>query len=58
MFSQFRRVEDVMLPARLVFQQPSDGLRAVVNYEEMTLNPSGLSFSLNVPEQVPRRRFQ
>ena len=58
LFSQFRRVEDVLLPARLIFQQPSDDLRAVVNYEEMTLNPSGLSFSLNVPEQVPRRRFQ
>ncbi|MCS3860442.1 outer membrane lipoprotein-sorting protein [Salinibacter ruber] len=58
LFSQFRRVEDVLLPTRLIFQQPSDDLRAVVNYEEMTLNPSGLSFSLDVPEQVPRRRFQ
>ncbi|WP_103027848.1 DUF4292 domain-containing protein [Salinibacter altiplanensis] len=58
LFSDFRRVGGVLLPARLIFQQPSDDLRALVNYEDMTLNPSGLSFSLDVPEEVPRRRFQ
>ncbi len=58
LFSDFRRVEDVLLPARLIFQQPSDDLRAVVTYKEMTLNPSDLSFSLEVPQQVPRRAFR
>ena len=58
LFSDFRRVQDVSLPARILFQQPADGLRAVITYKEMTLNPSGLSFSLDVPAQVPRRPFR
>jgi hypothetical protein len=55
LFSEFRRVEGLVLPGRLIFQQPSADLRAVVRYQEMSLNPSDLSFALDVPSQVPRR---
>jgi len=58
LFSDFRPVDGIVLPARLIFQQPTDDLRAVVTYREMTLNPSDLTFSLNVPDQVPRRSFR
>lgn len=58
MFSNFRPVEGVLLPAQLMFQQPTANLRARVQYQEMILNPSDLSFSLDVPSQVPRRPFR
>ncbi|MFB6280269.1 MAG: DUF4292 domain-containing protein [Salinibacter sp.] len=57
-FSDFRPVEGLLLPAQVIFQQPAAGLRARVEYKEMTLNPSDLSFSLDVPSQVPRRPFR
>lgn len=58
-FSDFRSVDGLLLPAQLIFQQPAADLRAVVTYKEMTLNPtrSDLSFPLNVPSQVPRKPF-
>lgn len=58
LFSNFRSVDGLVLPGRLMFQHPPDDLRAVVTYKEMDLNPSDLSFRLNVPEQVPRRSFR
>jgi outer membrane lipoprotein-sorting protein len=58
LFSNFRSVDGLVLPRRLLFQHPPDDLRAVVTYKEMDLNPSDLSFRLNVPEQVPRRSFR
>lgn len=58
LFSEFRRVGGLLLPAQLIFQQPSDNLRAVIMYKEMDLNPSELSFSLNVPADVPQRPFE
>jgi outer membrane lipoprotein-sorting protein len=57
-FSDFRPVEGVLLPAQVMFQQPAADLQARVEYQEMTLNPSDLSFSLDVPSQVPRRPFR
>lgn len=56
-FSNFRTVENVVLPARLVFRRPAGGLRAVVQYRDITLNPPDLTFSLDVPANVPRRPF-
>ncbi|MFB6274399.1 MAG: DUF4292 domain-containing protein [Salinibacter sp.] len=56
-FSNFHTVEGIRLPAQLVFQRPAANLRAVVHYRSMTLNPSDLSFALNVPPEVPRRSF-
>jgi len=57
-FSGFRPVEGVLLPAQAIFQRPAAELRAVVRYQEMNLNPKNLSFTLNVPSQVPRRPFR
>ena len=58
LFSNFRPVEDVLLPSLLIFQQPAEDLRATVRYKKMNLNPSDLSFALNVPSQVPRKPFR
>jgi len=58
LFSNFRAVEGLVLPAQLIFHRPPSDLRAVVNYREMDLNPSDLSFALNVPAQVPRKPFR
>jgi hypothetical protein len=57
-FSGFRPVEGVLLPSQAFFQRPAAELRAVVRYREMNLNPKDLSFTLNVPSQVPRRPFR
>lgn len=57
LFSNFRRVEGVVLPTHLRFQRPSANLRATVQYQSMTLNPPDLSFPFDVPPQVPRRPF-
>ncbi len=57
LFSNFRPVEDVLLPSMLIFQQPAEDLRATVRYKEMNLNPEDLSFALNIPSQVPRKPF-
>jgi len=57
LFSNFRRVGGVLLPARVIFERPAANVRAVVRYQSMTLNPSDLSFSIDVPSQVPRRPF-
>ncbi|MFB6098353.1 MAG: DUF4292 domain-containing protein [Salinibacter sp.] len=56
-FSSFRSVEGLVLPSRVVFQRPTANLRAVVSYRRMNLNPTDLSFALDVPPQVPRRSF-
>lgn len=58
LFSEFRPVEGVVLPAQLIFQRPGADLRAVVNYREMSLNPSNPSFGLDVPAEVPRKPFR
>lgn len=58
LFSDFRPVDGLLLPAQVIFQQPAADLRARVKYREMTLNPSDPSFSLDVPSQVPRRPFR
>ena len=58
LFSSFRPVEGVVLPSHIIFQRPTSNLRAMVRYQQMNLNPSNLSFALNVPSQVPRRPFR
>lgn len=58
LFSDFRSVNGVLLPSRVIFQRPANDLRAAVRYQEMTLNPSSLSFNLDVPSQVPRKPFR
>ncbi|PSQ91271.1 MAG: DUF4292 domain-containing protein [Bacteroidetes bacterium QH_2_63_10] len=58
LFSEFRPVEGLVLPAQLIFQRPAAGLRAVVAYRSMDLNPSDPSFALSVPAEVPRKPFR
>ena len=57
-FSEFRTVQGVTLPQVVVFRRPSDDLRARISYDEIRLNPSGLSFGLGVPAGVPRKPLQ
>lgn len=57
-FSDFRFTEGILIPHRVVFRRPADDLSANVSYEEVNLNPSDLSFSLDVPARIPRRPFQ
>lgn len=58
LFSEFRPVEGLVLPAQLIFQRPAADLRAVVSYRSMDLNPSDPSFVLDVPPEVPRKPFR
>lgn len=53
-FSNFRRVEGVVVPHKVVFRRPADDLMAQINYENIRLNPPGLSFDLGVPSNLPR----
>lgn len=58
LFSEFRPVEGLVLPAQLIFQRPAADLRAVVAYRSMDLNPSDPSFAFDVPPEVPRKPFR
>jgi hypothetical protein len=53
-FSDFRLVEGVVVPHTVVFKRPADDLMAQINYQNIRLNPSGLSFDLGVPSSLPR----
>ena len=53
-FSNFRLVEGVVVPHTVVFRRPAENLMAQINYENIRLNPSGLSFELGVPANMPR----
>ena len=57
LFSNFRTVRGLVLPERVLFERPAADLRALVQYQDLTLNPADLSFGLNVPPDVPRRPF-
>lgn len=57
-FSEFQTVDGLLVPHRIIFRRPSDDLTAVITYETVTLNPSGLSFQLDVPPSVPRKPFR
>ena len=54
-FSKFKSAQGVTLPHRVIFQRPSDDLKARIDYKQIQLNPSGLSFDLGVPRNVPRK---
>jgi hypothetical protein len=57
-FANFTTVNGVSLPRSVTFRRPADDLSAELNYEEFQLNPTGLSFALNVPGSVPRKPLQ
>ena len=54
-FGDFRPVQGVPLPHSVTFQRPVDDQSATIRYRELHLNPSGLSFDLGVPPEIPRR---
>jgi len=56
-FSDFRLVNGVVLPHQVVFERPADDLMARIQYENIRLNPSGLSFKLGAPKDLPRQSF-
>lgn len=55
LFTDFRTVEGVLIPHRVIFRRPADNLMAMIRYRDMNLNPTGLSFELGVPSSVPRK---
>jgi len=55
LFTDFRRVEGLLLPQRVIFRRPADGILAVLRYQEIDLNPSELSLGLDVPSETPRK---
>jgi len=57
-FGNFTSVNGVALPRSVTFRRPPDALSAELNYNEIQLNPSGLSFELDVPRSVPRSPLQ
>lgn len=54
-YSTFRRVEGVVLPHRILFERPTENLLARIRYENIRLNPSGLSFELDAPPGLSPR---
>jgi len=57
-YGDYRSVQGVSLPHSVTFQRPDDDQTATISYEEIRLNPSGLSFGLDVPSEIPRRPIQ
>ena len=55
LFTNFRQVDGVLIPHRVIFRRPADNLMAMIRYRSVNLNPSNLSFELGVPPQIPRR---
>jgi outer membrane lipoprotein-sorting protein len=54
-FSNFKTVAGISLPHSVRFRRPSEKLAARLDYKAITLNPSGLSYELGVPDGVPRK---
>ena len=54
-FSDFRTVGGIVLPHTVVFRRPSENLMARIEYEDIRLNPSRLSFDLGAPKSLPRK---
>jgi hypothetical protein len=54
-FSNFRLVEGVILPHKVVFRRPDEKMMARIEYESIRLNPSGLSFDLGAPKGLSRK---
>ena len=54
-FSNFKTVAGISLPHSVRFRRPSEKRAARLDYKAITLNPSGLSYDLGVPNGVPRK---
>lgn len=57
-FSNYKMVQGISLPHRVVFQRPQENLKARIDYEGIQLNPSDLSFELGAPADIPRRTLR
>ncbi len=57
-FANFTTVNGIALPRSVTFRRPVDDLSAELSYKEFQLNPTGLSFALDVPRSVPRKPLQ
>lgn len=53
-FSNFKQVQGLSLPHSVTFRRPVDDALARLDYRSIALNPSGLSYDLGVPSNVPR----
>lgn len=58
LFTDFRRVDGVLIPHRVIFRRPADDLMAMIRYRDVNLNPAELSFELGVPSAIPRKPFR
>lgn len=54
LFDDFKSVNGVRVPYRVVFRRPPDKTMALVDYRDLSLNPAGLRFDLNAPSDVRR----
>lgn len=57
-YANFQSHRGIAIPHSVTFRRPSDDVSAMINYKKIRLNPSGLSFGLNVPSDVPRKPLQ
>lgn len=54
LFGEFETVNGVVLPTRVVFRNRPEDAMVMLAYENLALNPDGLSFDFRVPPDVPR----
>jgi len=53
-FSDFDRVDGIVIPRRVVFRRPQDNASATLTVRDLTVNRTDLSFALNVRDDVRR----
>jgi len=54
-FSAFQTVQGLSLPHSVTFRRPVDDASAHLDYRSIALNPTGLSYDLEIPSNVPRK---
>ncbi len=54
LFEDFDEIDGVLLPRRITFRRPQDDSFATLYYRVIELNPTGLSFDLNVSASARR----
>jgi len=57
LFGEFKRINGVMVPTRVVFRNRPDDALVMLAYKNVRLNPESLSFDFRVPTDVPRIFF-
>ena len=54
LFTDYMNVDGVAIPQRIIFRRPEDDALAMLRYRSVQLNPTDLSFALDVSDDVPR----